>query len=198
MVFTPNYCDCDFRVTGSKKDLQEFKKLAEKPNRYKEENVLNTNNFIQYPKKFDKLDKVSNNWMDKANKFAKKNEADNWYCGDKLSKKLRDQFVKENGEQPSDGYNKGGYEWCINNWGTKWGICHPELVNECDEELEYEFQSAWSPPMPVILKMSKMFPTLSFQLTYFECGVGFNGLYICKAGKEIENQEGNYFGNRGG
>ena len=195
----PNWCENELRIEGPAKDLKEFKKLAKKHNRYKENPILNTNNFIPYPEEFRKLDKISTNWMSKADDFAKKNGKDaDWYCGDKLSKKLRDQFVKENGEYPSDGFNQGGYDWCIKNWGTKWGICSPELVNEYKEELEYEFESAWAPPAPVILKMSEMFPTLRFELRYFEMGVGFNGLYICEKGKVIEDKEGEYFGHRGG
>ncbi len=196
----PNWCDSELRIEGPEEDIKQFKELAKKHNRYKENPVLNTNNFIPYPEEFKKLDKLSSNWMDKADDFAKKNgkDAKSWYCGDKLSKKLRDQFVKENGEQPSDGFNNGGYDWCLQNWGTKWGICSPELVEESKKELEYAFESAWSPATPVILKMSEMFPTLRFELRYFEQGMAFNGLYICEKGKVTEDKEGDYFGNRGG
>jgi len=104
-----------------------------------------------------------------------------------------------------DGFNSGGYEWCIKNWGTKWGICNAELGNadyisadSISYELEYTFDTAWSPPTPIVKKMSEMFPSLTFTLKYFEGGGGFNGLYVCEKGEVIRDLTGDYFGNRGG
>jgi hypothetical protein len=96
------------------------------------------------------------------------------------------------------GYNSGGYEWCIENWGTKWGIYDGELVNEREGGLTYRFQSAWSPPIPVIKKMSEMFPKLLFTLRYYECGMEFKGTLTCKNGKPLSFKESKYRGNRGG
>jgi len=101
-----------------------------------------------------------------------------------------------------DGFNSGGYEWCNENWGTKWGICNAELINDNDydetKELGYSFETAWSPPFPVVLEMSKLFPNLEFDLRYFEGGNGFNGLFVCKKGKVETDKQGDYFGSRGG
>lgn len=109
-----------------------------------------------------------------------------------------DREAKE-AKRNKDGFNSGGYEWCIKNWGTKWGICNPVLQSVMGErDLIYDFESAWSPPCPVILEMSKKFPELEFQLRYFEGGSGFNGLYECIAGKTVTDEEGKYFGHRGG
>lgn len=76
-----------------------------------------------------------------------------------------------------DWYNRGGYDWCIKNWGTKWGMYEIELTDEDFEggRIGYTFQSAWSPPTPVIQAMSKRFPPLTFYLDYFEGGAGFMG-----------------------
>lgn len=176
----PNWCECDLEIRGNAKRLKEFIKFAKTRG-----SVLNTNKFIPYPKKFADLDR-------KAQKLGKKGK-----------------YIK-------DGFNSGGYEWCIQNWGTKWGICHAELreasVDACafsgavheklqkgnTSRLEYGFDCAWSPPIPVILKMSEMFPELDFELRYFECGAAFQGLYRCRAGKVSDDREWKYFGDRGG
>jgi len=50
-------------------------------------------------------------------------------------------------------------------------------------ELEYSFECAWSPALPVILKMSEMFPKLKFDLSYEEEGRGFKGKFVCKNNK---------------
>jgi hypothetical protein len=31
-------------------------------------------------------------------------------------------------ERPKDGYNDGGYEWCLCSWGTKWDACDPVVI----------------------------------------------------------------------
>ena len=102
----------------------------------------------------------------------------------------------------NDGFNSGGYEWCVSNWGTKWGIYDANLVASKLEgkkgKLQYVCQSAWSPPLPVILAMSDKFPTLKFSLKYYECGAQFKGTYIAKANQTVKNEQSHYSGNRGG
>jgi len=195
----PNWCDCELDIEGEGKELKRFKAFAQ-TRKGKEVNVLDTKQFIPYPKKFEELDKKARDWEEKADKFAKKQGCDSWYCGDKLSDKLRKQFEVENPPIKKDGFNSGGYTWCIENWGTKWGICHAEIDREDYKygELSYVFDTAWSPCYPVILKMSKMFPKLKFSMRYFEGGMGFNGLFECEKGKEKTMLQGDYFGNRGG
>jgi hypothetical protein len=67
-----------------------------------------------------------------------------------------------------------------------------------EDELYYEFNTVWSPPIPVIKKMGEMFPYLNFELRYFEGRMNFNGILIIEGGKIILQEEGAYFGHRGG
>lgn len=73
----------------------------------------------------------------------------------------------------------------MQNWGTKWDI-EAELVSDDDEYLEYEFNSAWSPPVPWLEKVAKDFPNLDFNLRYEEEGIGFMG--CAKGRKDILDQ----------
>lgn len=47
------------------------------------------------------------------------------------------------------------YNWCINNWGTKWGIYDLVIHNLSGDGSPkiIEFQSAWGPPLPEIFSM---------------------------------------------
>ena len=114
-------------------------------------------------------------------------------------KKFRkmDKEAKE-GKRDKDGFNSGGYEWCSRHWGTKWGICDPTINDEYEDGVEYFFTTAWSPPEPIVIKMSKMFPLLNFELRFFEQGVGFNGILECQGGEVLQQDTGNYYGDRGG
>lgn len=53
------------------------------------------------------------------------------------------------------------YDWRWENWGTKW-----DARDVCDESeddtLMFTFDTAWSFPIPVVVKLSQMFPTLTF------------------------------------
>ena len=60
------------------------------------------------------------------------------------------------------------------------------------------FDTAWSPPLPVVLGASGRFPPLDFDLRYFERGVCVQGRYHCRGGEVIVSYQDDYFGPRGG
>ena len=97
-----------------------------------------------------------------------------------------------------EGFNSGGYEWCVANWGTKWGMYSFEPPVFKKKSAKVTFSTAWSPPLPLVLKMSEMYPNLKFSLRYYECGMGFCGRYEAKAGVVMLDRTEDYRGNRGG
>ena len=87
----------------------------------------------------------------------------------------------------SNAYNSGGYEWCVANWGTKWGV-YDTAVESLKDCLEYRFLTAWSPfEMPVLEAMAAKFPTLTFELKYGESGMGFGGIMTAYDGEGVED-----------
>lgn len=93
------------------------------------------------------------------------------------------------------GYDQGGYQWCVSNWGTKWDADGTMLRETKDgKTLRYNFMSAWSPPTPVIHAMGKKFPELTFTLRYWEGGMGFQGRYVMEGGDNVEDWTGDYHG----
>ena len=61
-----------------------------------------------------------------------------------------------------------------------------------------EFDTAWSPPIPVIEKLAAMFPDHTFELKYFEGGMGFSGHARWSEGSEEFHHQYEYNGPRGG
>jgi hypothetical protein len=61
-----------------------------------------------------------------------------------------------------------------------------------------EFDTAWSPPIPVIEKLASMFPDHAFELKYFEGGMGFSGHARWSEGAEQFHHSYEYSGPRGG
>lgn len=68
------------------------------------------------------------------------------------------------------------YDWNVRNWGTKWDVAvhdndkYPdtEITDESKTSLGYRFNTAWSPPIEAITKLSTQYPTLNFNLSYEE------------------------------
>ena len=76
--------------------------------------------------------------------------------------------------------SKSWYDWNITNWGTKWDIAVTDTEKYPDTELYdeepngdnlvlvYKFQTAWSPAIPVLIKLSEQYPELLLTLDYEE------------------------------
>ena len=179
----PNWCENDLTVEGPKEVIEEFLRFAAGENPPDDgESRFDFNQFIRYPEEFQKLDDAAKAWL-------KEHEGRPDYDWRKC---------------PKDGFNSGGYEWRIANWGTKWPAFHVEMegpTTECDGktvEVVFHFDTAWSPPLPVIKNAAERYPALSFDLRYFECGCCFHGVFRCKGGEVEEDESGEYFGSRGG
>ena len=176
----PNWCECDLTVEGPVEEVKKFMEFARTG-----DNVLDHNKFVPYPKEFADADAAAAKWREE-------NPDQLWTKG------------------PKDGFNNGGYEWCKNNWGTKWGIDRPKITetfgiegvgveyNLKEGSVDYTFECAWSPPTPIIKKMGEQFKKLRFVLRYFEASMAFNGIYILENGKVTEDETGAYYGTRGG
>ena len=48
------------------------------------------------------------------------------------------------------------YDWQIENWGTKWNAYDESVVERDDHNVVIQFDTAWSPPEPVIERLREM------------------------------------------
>jgi hypothetical protein len=65
------------------------------------------------------------------------------------------------------------YEWRIQNWGTKWDCYGGSVSEPLAGKLEANFNTAWSPPTPAILRLSEMYPDVEMTLHSLDEGGGF-------------------------
>ena len=71
------------------------------------------------------------------------------------------------------------YSWSIENWGTKWNSSETSYEGGC-----LEFETAWSTPEPLIVKLSEMYPDIEFSVEYADEDIGSNcGRYTLKGGE---------------
>jgi hypothetical protein len=69
------------------------------------------------------------------------------------------------------------YTWRCVNWGTKW-----DADNSClnvrfveDYAAVIDFDTAWTPPMPVIMRLGQLYPEYRFRLTWHEINMDMQG-----------------------
>lgn len=67
------------------------------------------------------------------------------------------------------------YNWNIRNWGTKWEINDSWRNEVSATRVEYEFQTAWSPPVDALDKLAEQYPRLAFTMRYIDEGSFFCG-----------------------
>jgi hypothetical protein len=95
--------------------------------------------------------------------------------------RLCDEFIPYPFERKADGsmcdseYDSKGYDWCVENWGTKWDICDAKLQPADKNLLDAFFLSAWGPPIEVMRALE----AAGFRviLKYVEYGMAFEGIY---------------------
>lgn len=170
----PNWTENDLTITGNEEDLKKLKEFVTT----KKETLLDFEKIIPFPQKV----------YDDEKEIRKMEELK----GNEKKNAEIIQALKEKTEFNS-------HDWCISNWGTKWNSCRAEIIKEDKNHLVYTFETAWSPPLPVIVKLSSLFPTLKFLLEYYERGNGFCGKLEIDKVKIIQDvYSDKYRGNRGG
>nr|QMP83070.1 MAG: hypothetical protein [Caudoviricetes sp.] len=77
---------------------------------------------------------------------------------------------------PEELIEGGWYDWCIENWGTKWDQCNTSEAEIDDpNQIELCFDTAWSPPVEFYKKMKELGFTV--EAYYYEPGCQFCGSY---------------------
>jgi Ferredoxin-like domain in Api92-like protein len=75
----------------------------------------------------------------------------------------------EKARQSIDAFEQTGapnwYVWRNINWGTKWNACDFRIIRDEAGRYECRFETAWSPPEPVYVKLAEMFTQLCFEIS---------------------------------
>ena len=79
------------------------------------------------------------------------------------------------------------YEWCNQNWGTKWNAYGYDEGRDYSGGNNIWFQSAWAAPHPVIEKLAARYPEITFGHEWADEDIGQNcGRYSYQNGERIE------------
>ena len=93
--------------------------------------------------------------------------------------RLLDEFVPV----PKDLQENGGwYDWCVNEWGTKWDIDLIDTDMLDEDRVAVYFNSAWSPPIAWYDHMVEQ--GFEVEAHYNEPGMCFCGTYTNEDGED--------------
>ena len=68
------------------------------------------------------------------------------------------------------------YDWCVNEWGTKWDVGSGDGINDVQENsIVLYFDSAWAPPTQAYTKLVEQ--GFRVYATYYEPGMCFAGIW---------------------
>lgn len=76
---------------------------------------------------------------------------------------------------PRDPGTSGWYEANLASWGTKWDASEPEIVEETDERVIINCETAWSPPLNWAVNCHRLYPETTITVAYCEQGMNFYG-----------------------
>ena len=77
--------------------------------------------------------------------------------------------------QSTDQQDDRWYDWRIQNWDTKWDAYDVCVTDDDPDQLEVEFNTAWSPPQAVCHEIREQYPDLSVSWFYDEPGCEIAG-----------------------
>jgi hypothetical protein len=94
-----------------------------------------------------------------------------------LSQSMSDEMIRKFG-------TNNWYSWCIENWDTKWNS-----NNTIIDDNTLLFETAWSHPEKVILKLSQLLPNSVIEVQYADEDIGVNcGEYSIKNGEILSEK----------
>jgi hypothetical protein len=88
----------------------------------------------------------------------------------------------ENTSAPRDTPN--WYDWRKANWGVKWDVCAPAVIEESETHITFYFDTAWMPATTFYGRLIESGEVEELAASYFEPGNCFAGVY--DNGSEID------------
>ena len=67
------------------------------------------------------------------------------------------------------------YDWRLRNWDTKWDAYDVVVTDDDPDQLEVEFNTAWSPPEAICHEIREQYPDLAVSWFFDEPGCEYAG-----------------------
>jgi len=164
----PNWCTNRVTITGDPKDVKEVKDFL-KASEEGEEVVFSFQALVPMPTELigSRSPATVLDTQKEVDEYNAEHATDRFphtAISLKTSTKLKLEYGTDN-----------WYDWCNENWGTKWGACDPTLDDDEEDYIVYRFDTAWGPPNEIYDALIGRFKNIHVQWFYDEPGMGFAG-----------------------
>jgi hypothetical protein len=177
----PNHVTNRLTIIGTE---EQVKQVREAIKGEREDQFLDFNKVAPIPKELDgtisPMRIISQEEYDEQERKIREDDLTDmerqWGLSRGLTQELADEYIAKFG-------HCDWYGWQNANWGTKWNAYDQ---NEIGEDC-IEFDTAWSTPYELMVKLSKLFPEIEFQVEYADEDFGYNvGTYTLLDGDSID------------
>lgn len=192
----PNYCDNKVTVRGLVPSVMELVQLMRSDERvFDFENILPCpkslhettagSDEMHYDIKYGDWEQIAAYpWCSEAPRESR-NVFLNWWKTESRGRGMDVDAIADQYKSNLDLYgHRSWYSWCCDNWGTKWNAGEDAVDIPADIEMlaasgakrknkitvTYTFQTAWSPPYPVLQALANRFPALVIKIRWREEG----------------------------
>ncbi len=183
----PNWCSNHVVVTGPDEDIAQFTQTCVRRDKNGEPR-FDFNGLIPMPAILEST--VAGGKVDDALMVLGRNDLvcfprpleelmSHWNVSDveSLKRKIGPKAF-EDARQSVKAFEQTGapnwYVWSNANWGTKWNASGFCVLKEEPGRYECRFETAWSPPEPLYVKLAEMFPNLRFDVDGFDDQLNFD------------------------
>jgi len=179
----PNHCDNTLWVVGKPAEVKKFVKACKNPNYGKKPRKAGSDG------EFRKDDRE---WRIFEGNFPCPQElrdTDAAFYTDKAEQAEQCEIEAANIEKHGA---RHWYDWCCDNWGTKWGDYDTYFGGQGRNGATFTFNTAWSPGSEGLRNISALWPELAFVNAYEEGGCDFIGCDAFYRGKTVYSGSGNF------
>ena len=165
----PNWCANRVSVSGNETDVQVFKEAVKYS--YKDgEKLFSFYAIIPFPEELNGIGSPVKVMTEAEIETYKKEHSDSeWVIGNlpitqERSQELYDKYGADN-----------WYDWCNDNWTSKWDACDVYLDDDEPDYLTYRFDTPWGPPENIYITLKLQHPNVHISWFYDEPGMQFAG-----------------------
>ena len=173
----PNWTGNNLTIIGTVEDINLFEAdrvAALKANDCDMEQIITFNMVLPMPQELKGTTSPRRRTYEEIIQIAKENNWSDETLQHNLSTALTPEGVAKLDELKAKFGADNWYDWCNDNWGTKWDACHaayermPYVIAGANskDRLTISFDTAWAAPEQVIHALVRKYPNLNFVHSY--------------------------------
>ena len=165
----PNWCSNRVVISGDVESVQSFKKAVHGLGA-REHSAFSFNSIIPMPEELATVQSpVRIMTEEEIEEYKKKHSDSEWMIGTlPITQEYSDELMNKY-------HSNNWYDWCTDNWTSKWDCTDVYLDADEPDYLQYRFDTPWGPPENIYYVLTAQHPNVHISWFYDEPGMQFAG-----------------------